>query len=259
VIGGVARVAGGLLAAPGATKRHQLARTASYYAVLKEIAPFSLLDDEKLLALRGVMRFRHSRRATILRSGTCAAGVYVLLAGRARYAIEDEQGRGMTLSTIEPHELFGDLVVVGSEVPWTGVAAISACETLYIPRAAFLACIDGNYEAVLMMLRLTEARLCTAQMKVAALGLLGVYERVARVLRDSAESIDGRWIVATGSEEIARSVAASREMVSRVLRQMHARGLVARDKRKLVILDRPAVNAACRNLPSGRTEALARF
>jgi hypothetical protein len=58
------------------------------------------------------------------------------------------------------------------------------------------------------MLRLTAAPLRAAEIKVATLGLLDVYERVARLLVDSAEWGDGRWVVGTGAEDIARTVAA---------------------------------------------------
>jgi CRP-like cAMP-binding protein len=231
-------------AARGATL-HQLAGNIPCYSVLKQIAPFSAVGDDKLARLRGVVRLHYRRRAAIIATGARAGGVYVLLSGEASNVIEDAQGRAMTLSTIARNELFGDLGLPCDALPCSGVSAISECETLYIPGASFLACIDGHYEAAMVMLRLTAARLRAAQIKVATLGLLGVYERVALLLVDSAEWRDGQWVVDTGAEDIARTVAASREMVSRVVKLMHARGLVCREKRKLLILDWRAMNAAC--------------
>ena len=104
-------------------------------------------------------------------------------------------------------------------------------------KRAFLDCIEGSFEVAIAMLRTTLERLSRADRKIATLGLLDVHGRVARLLVESAEQIDGQWIVSVGSEEIARSVAASREMVSRVVKKMAGAGLVRRHKRKMMILD----------------------
>jgi predicted transcriptional regulator len=45
--------------------------------------------------------------------------------------------------------------------------------------------------------------------------------------------------------EIARTVAASREMVSRVVKKLTDDGLVRKERRKTVILDRLSMSAVC--------------
>jgi CRP-like cAMP-binding protein len=59
---------------------------------------------------------------------------------------------------------------------------------------------------------------------------------------DVAHESGDQWIVDTGSEEMARMVGASREMVSRVLKEMRDSGLIRRDKRKIIILDRASMD-----------------
>jgi CRP-like cAMP-binding protein len=59
---------------------------------------------------------------------------------------------------------------------------------------------------------------------------------------EEAKLIDGAWVVDTGSEEMARMVGASREMVSRVLKEMRESGLIRRDKRKIIVLDRASMD-----------------
>ena len=58
---------------------------------------------------------------------------------------------------------------------------------------------------------------------------------------DLAREVNDVWIVDTGSEEMARMVGASREMVSRVLKDMRDSGLIRRDKRKIIVLDRTSM------------------
>ena len=59
---------------------------------------------------------------------------------------------------------------------------------------------------------------------------------------DLAHDVNGLWVVDTGSEEMARMVGASREMVSRVLKEMRDGGLIRRDKRKIIVLDRASMD-----------------
>jgi CRP/FNR family cyclic AMP-dependent transcriptional regulator len=92
------------------------------------------------------------------------------------------------------------------------------------------------------MLRNVVGRLREADRKIASLALMDVNGRVARLLIELAKDVNGVWVVDTGSEEIARMVGASREMVSRVLKEMREEGLISRDKRKIIVLDRSSVD-----------------
>lgn len=221
-------------------------RTVPDLSVLKRIAMFSAMSDEKLEALRRFMRYRSfGRHDVILSPGEPADGVYVLLTGRAKVVLEDSRGNRMTASLIEPNEFFGETGVLDEGPRSAGVQALEPCETLFVRKAAFLECIDGNFAAAMLILRTVLSRMRVAERKMACLGLMDVYARVARLLVESAEEVDGEWIVHTGAEEIAATVAASREMVSRVVKKMKDDGLVRRKRRKTVLLDRLSMSAAC--------------
>ena len=97
----------------------------------------------------------------------------------------------------------------------------------------------------MLIVRSVEAQLRKAQRKIASLGLVDVYGRVARLFVESARQVDGQWLVDTGAEEIALTVAASREMVSRVVKDMRKQGLVRKHKRKTVIVDWHSMAAVC--------------
>jgi CRP-like cAMP-binding protein len=87
------------------------------------------------------------------------------------------------------------------------------------------------------------SRLGEAQHKMASLALTDVYERVAKVMLENLEEVDDACIVAIGAERMASMVGASREMVTRVVRDMIGRGVVRRQKRTLVVLDRHGLHA----------------
>ena len=210
--------------------------------VLKTVPLFSLFSDHELAALLPALQHRsYARNACILRSGDLTDALYIILSGRARVLIDDGEGREVILNLLGPNEFFGEMSLIDERPRSASVEALDACEILYISKDAFMSCLKGNFDAAMLMLRSVVARLREADGKIASLALMDVYGRVARLLMENAREIDGRWIVEPGSEQISRMVGASREMVSRVLKDLREKGLIVREKRKIIVLDRASM------------------
>jgi CRP/FNR family cyclic AMP-dependent transcriptional regulator len=73
------------------------------------------------------------------------------------------------------------------------------------------------------------------------LALLDVYGRVAKLLLELATEVDGRLVIdlRLTQQEIADRVSASREMVSRILKDLSVGGYIANEGGKIVIQRRP--------------------
>jgi len=97
------------------------------------------------------------------------------------------------------------------------------------------------------MLNKLTLRVCEAHAKLAHLALTTIEQRVASTLVEHSVEAEGVWRVQVGAEEISCRVAASREMVSRVVKKMIAGGIVRRDRRKLFVIDRMAVTSLARS------------
>jgi CRP/FNR family cyclic AMP-dependent transcriptional regulator len=211
--------------------------------ILKTVPLFSLLSDNQLGSLFPAIQHRsYPRHAFMLRAGERPDALYIILAGRAKVLIEDGEGREVTLTIIGPSEFFGEMSLIDDKPRSASVEALEACEILYISKAAFMGCLRDNFEVAMLMLRSVVGRLREADRKIASLALMDVHGRVARLLMDLAREVNDVWIVDTGSEEMARMVGASREMVSRVLKEMRDSGLIRRDKRKIIVLDRASMD-----------------
>ena len=111
---------------------------------------------------------------------------------------------------------------------------------LRLPRTAFMSCLENNGEVAMLVLRNLVKRLRDADRKIESLALIDVYGRVARLIIDMAEEVDGNWVVprAPAKQEIARMIGASREMVSRVVKDLQDKHLIRTEKRKIFIIDR---------------------
>jgi CRP/FNR family cyclic AMP-dependent transcriptional regulator len=211
--------------------------------ILKTVPLFSQFSDQELTALFPAVQHRsYPRHSFMMRAGENTDALYIMLAGRAKVVIDDGDGREVTLATIGPSEFFGEMSLIDENPRSASVEALEPCEVLYISRPAFMSCLKGNFDAAMLMLKGVVGRLRDADRKIASLALMDVHGRVARLLMDLARETDGVWIVDTGSEEIARMVGASREMVSRVLKDMRETGVIRRDKRKIVVLDRSSMD-----------------
>ncbi|MGZ5227643.1 MAG: Crp/Fnr family transcriptional regulator, partial [Burkholderiales bacterium] len=211
--------------------------------ILKTVPLFSLFSDHELATLFPAIQHRsYPRHSFMLRAGEKTDALYIILSGKAKVVIDDGDGREVTLTTIGPSEFFGEMSLIDEKPRSASVEALEACEILYISKPAFMACLKDNFDAAMLILRNVVARLREADRKIASLALMDVHGRVARLLMDLARDVNGMWVVDTGSEEMARMVGASREMVSRVLKEMRDGGLIRRDKRKIIVLDRASMD-----------------
>jgi CRP/FNR family cyclic AMP-dependent transcriptional regulator len=82
-------------------------------------------------------------------------------------------------------------------------------------------------------------RLREADRKIGSLALLDVYGRVARLLLDMSENVDGEKIVTKRlpKQDIAKMIGASREMVSRVMKDLQTGGYIEMRGSNIVLRD----------------------
>ena len=80
--------------------------------------------------------------------------------------------------------------------------------------------------------------LAAADRQIESLALLDVYGRVARTLLDMAEDVDGVQLIRNkvSRQDMAKVVGASREMVSRVMKDLEERGVIETQENGSVIL-----------------------
>ena len=82
-------------------------------------------------------------------------------------------------------------------------------------------------------------RLREADRKIGSLAMLDVYGRVARLLLDMSENVNGQKMIANRltKQDIAKMVGASREMVSRVMKDLEMSGYIEMRGSTIVLRD----------------------
>jgi CRP/FNR family cyclic AMP-dependent transcriptional regulator len=102
-----------------------------------------------------------------------------------------------------------------------------------------ISCVRRNPKLAFQIIRGLIKRLRTATEKVRSLALLDVYGRIARLLLELAETEDGQLVVKEQltQQDIADRVGSSREMVSRILKDLKTGGYVEVQGRRIIIKD----------------------
>ena len=208
--------------------------------VLRALPIFETLDDECLKPLMRVAMLRAIPRHTVvLNAGDSTDNIYFVLSGSLKVQVSDEDGREVILSKLGPGELFGEMGVLDENPRSATVLAVEASQVVVMGKADFKQCLVDNPDVALFIMRNLTKRLRMADRNIESLALLDVYGRVARLLLESAETIDGRKVVThkLTKQDIGKMIGASREMVSRVMRDLTAQGLIEERDGQLILPD----------------------
>ena len=197
--------------------------------LLRSVPLFAMLQEDQLAVLTNVVRRRSfPRGTTIIAAGDVTDSLYVVISGTLKVTMSDESGREIILSMLGPREYFGEMVPIDENTRSASVIGLEPCELMVLSKDDFRKCLLENFQMAMTVLRGLVKRLREADRKIGSLALMDVYGRVARLLLDMSETIDGRRIVTRKivKKDIAKMIGASREMVSRVMKHLQAGGYI---------------------------------
>ena len=165
-------------------------------AVLKAVPLFASFPDDQLRMLTTMVTRRSAPRGTtIMAGGDATDSLYIVLSGRLKVMMSDSEGKEVILTILGPGEFFGEMGLIDDEPRSASVVTIEPCELLSIAKRDFKRCLAENFEMAMEVMRGLVRRLREADRKIGSLALLDVYGRVARLLLDMAENVNGEKIV----------------------------------------------------------------
>ena len=209
-------------------------------AVLKAVPLFSSFPEDQLRMLAGVVtRKSATRSTTVMAGGDATDSLYIVLSGRLKVMMSDAEGKEVILCILGPGEFFGEMGLIDDSPRSASVVAIEACELLCIAKRDFKRCLAENFEMAMAVMRGLVRRLREADRKIGSLALLDVYGRVARLLLDMSETVEGEKVVTKRlpKQDIAKMIGASREMVSRVMKDLQMGGYIEVRGSNIVLRD----------------------
>jgi len=197
--------------------------------LLRNVPLFAMLQEHQLVLLTSVVTRRSfPRGTTIMAAGDATDSLYVVISGRLKVIMSDDEGREVILSMLGANEYFGEMGLIDDSTRSASVVSVEPCELLVLSKRDFRKCLSENFEMSLTVMRGLVKRLRDADRKIGSLALMDVYGRVARLLLEMSEMIDGQHVVTkkVAKQDIAKMIGASREMVSRVMKDLQTGGYI---------------------------------
>lgn len=205
----------------------------------------ALLTQEQLEELRRLGRTRRlSRGVTLFSEGDRSDSVAYVLGGRVKVSYHTRAGDEVVLALHGPGQLLGELSVIDGSPRSASVVALEPVDVLLVPASTFRRFLTAHPDVTLRLLELLAERLRDADRKRVEFGSHDVVGRVAARLSELTEryGVAGDGIVDVElpltQDELAAWVGASREGVSKALRVLRDRGVIATGRRRIVVHDR---------------------
>ena len=198
-------------------------------AVLKNVPMFASFHDEGLRLLATVVTRRSvTRGTTIMAAGDLTDSLYIVISGRLKVMMSDADGKEVILAILGSGEFFGEMGLIDDAPRSASVVSLESCELLCVTKRDFKRCLEESFEMAMAVMRGLVRRLREADRKINSLALLDVYGRVARLLIDMSEEVNGQKTVTKRlpKQDIAKMIGASREMVSRVMKDLQLGGFI---------------------------------
>ncbi|WP_422843609.1 Crp/Fnr family transcriptional regulator [Acidovorax sp. M2(2025)] len=198
--------------------------------LLRRVPLFSLLTVAQAEVVSGaVVKRRFKRGEVLVEQGQKSNALFILLTGRARVMTADSRGREVILATLGQGDYLGEMSIIDNEPHSATVRAEVQTDVLMLGRTEFARCLAENTSMSLVVMRGLVKRLRHADRKIESLALLDVYGRVAHALLDFAQpDAQGQRLIKEkiSRQDLAKMVGASREMVSRVMKDLEERGFI---------------------------------
>ncbi len=198
--------------------------------LIRRVPLFAMLTAQQAEGVaEAVVKRRFKRGEHVVEQGKKSNALFIILTGRCRVFTADSKGREVILANLQPGDYIGEMSLIDNEPHSASVRAEVQTDALMLGRLEFARCLPENTSMAYAVMKGLVQRLRSADRKIESLALMDVYGRVARALMEAAEmNADGHHFIRdkVSRQDLAKMVGASREMVSRVMKDLEERGFI---------------------------------
>ena len=196
-------------------------------------------SDLAEMARHGVVR-DYRERTLVVTEGERTDALYIIVSGRLRAYVSDANGREAVLSVMGPGEYFGELAYDHGPRS-ASVITLEPSRLLVVPHAEFASFVERNPAFANHFIHKLIHHVRALTENVRSLALMDAYGRVARLLLESAVTRDGQHYVPERltQADIASRVGCSREMVSRIFKDLVQGRYISLESDRIVIHRKP--------------------
>lgn len=207
---------------------------------LETLSKTALFTGLTIAEIEGLVTFasvrRYKARTVIMEKGDSANAVYIILDGHVRIFAQGDEDKEVTLNELGVGQYFGELALITDEPRCASAVTTSEARLLMVPKPQFKEFLETTPGAALRMIHYLANKVRELTQDVERLALQDVYGRVVSILNERAEEQDGRRV--TGpltQQELANIAGASREMISRIFKELKKGHYISLDGKRVVL------------------------
>ncbi len=179
----------------------------------------------------------YPKNTVIINEGDRTNSVYLIRSGKVKVFLVSEDGKRVDINVLEPGDFFGEMVL--DQGPRSAsVVTLMTTQLSFIPQSVFREFVTRHPDFAMRVILKLVLQTRGLLQNVKSLALLDVYGRVARVLLELATVEDDKLMIKErlSAQDIAFRIGASREAVSRILKDLTRGGYILTEGKRLTII-----------------------
>jgi CRP/FNR family cyclic AMP-dependent transcriptional regulator len=216
--------------------------------LLKSVALFADLEEAELERFSHVAVPRSFPAGTrVFHEGDSSDACYIVREGSFRVTREHSDGRAITLATLGPGEIFGELAMLDGDKRSASAEALTDGELLALPAGDVLSLLARHPEIAMKLVAGLVRRLRAANVRLSRQSFQTVPSRVAGILAQLSREgqngdEQGAVTIRMNQSDLAQLAGTSRESVSRFLAELERAGVVSCGRGRVTVLDPPKLH-----------------
>jgi CRP/FNR family transcriptional regulator, cyclic AMP receptor protein len=213
-----------------------------YIDNIKTVNIFSALQYKEIEAVSRITSLKHCPKGyVVFQEGEEGDALYIIINGKVKVSIYDEDGREYILDVIRKDGFFGELSLIDELPRSANIMTIEDSTFLVIKRVEFSKLLMDNPVITISILKTMSKRLRAADEKIRGFAFLSVEGRILKYLIDIGNStgvkVKNYLIIENGPSqiEIANSCGCTRETVSRMIKNLVEKGILGAGKKRYTI------------------------
>jgi CRP/FNR family transcriptional regulator, cyclic AMP receptor protein len=213
-----------------------------YIDNIKTVNLFSALQDNEIETISRITTLKNCPKGyLVFQEGEEGDALYIVVNGKVKVLIYDDEGREYILYIIGKDGFFGELSLIDELPRSANIMTIEDSTFLVIRKVEFSKLLIDNPTITMSILKTMSKRLRAADERIRGLAFLNVEGRILKYLIDFGErtgvKIKNYLIIEKGPSqiEIAISCGCARETVSRMIKNLVGKGILSVVKKRYTI------------------------
>lgn len=226
-----------------AMKISKASRPAEKMKFLSDLTVFQDLTSKEMAELNRVTTMRTVPKGQIFyRPEEPEEVLFILKEGRVQLYRISQEGKKLVITTLSPHTLFGEMVLLGTKMHNTFAEAMDDCRICVMSRNDLEQLILRKPQVGLRILEITGRRLQETEENLENMAFKGIPARLANLLLRISDEQGSDEVTGLTHQDLAESIGTYRETATQVLNNLKSRGLIEIGRKRIKLLDRETIS-----------------